>query len=182
MTPLTDEELARRARALTWLLFDVDGVLTDGRLVYGESGERFKVFDVRDGLAIKIARKAGLKVGLISGRGNAALKRRMEEIQVDELCLSVTDKRTVFADFLKRQAVTPEEVAFTGDDLPDLPILTTCGLAFAPADAVDDVRTRVHRVLQRRGGRGAAREVVETVLKARGEWTGIVKGYVEGAS
>lgn len=177
MTLLTDEEVAARARALTWLLFDVDGVLTDGRLFYGEHGERFKVFDVRDGLAIKIARKAGLKVGLISGRGNAALRRRMEEIQVDELALAVADKRVVFEDFLKRHAVTAREVAFTGDDLPDLPILTTCGLAFAPADAVTDVRSRVHRVLERRGGRGAAREVVETVLKARGEWAGIVAGY-----
>ena len=175
--PLPDAELERRAKALTWLLFDVDGVLTDGRLFYGEHGERFKVFDVRDGLAVKLARQAGLKVGLISGRGNAALKRRMEEIQVDELFLAVADKRIVFGDFLARHDIPASQVAFTGDDLPDLPILTTCGLSFAPADAAPDVRARVHRVLTRPGGRGAAREVIETVLRARGEWEEILTGY-----
>jgi 3-deoxy-D-manno-octulosonate 8-phosphate phosphatase (KDO 8-P phosphatase) len=174
---LNDDEFVSRAKALTWLLFDVDGVLTDGRLFYGEHGERFKVFDVRDGLAVKLARQAGLKVGLISGRGNAALRRRMEEIHVDELFLAVADKRIVFAEFLARHAIPAEQVAFTGDDLPDLPILTTCGLSFAPADASPDVRARVHRVLTRPGGRGAAREVVEIVLQARGAWAGLVAEY-----
>jgi 3-deoxy-D-manno-octulosonate 8-phosphate phosphatase (KDO 8-P phosphatase) len=176
--PSSDAELEERARALTWLLFDVDGVLTDGRLFYGEQGERLKVFDVRDGLAIKLARQAGLKVGLLSGRGNGALKRRMAEITVDLVVLSVSDKRAAFADILAEQGITAAQVAYTGDDLPDLPVLTACGLSFAPADAAADVRARVHRVLASPGGRGAAREVVEAVLKARGAWDALVGLYL----
>lgn len=176
--PLDDAELARRARALEWLLLDVDGVFTDGRLVYGPAGEELKVFDVRDGLGVKLAQRVGLKVGILSGRVSAALENRASELAVDALVMDRSDKRAAFAEFLAEHGAAAERVAYLGDDLVDLPVLTTCGLAFAPADAVPDVRQRVHRVLGARGGRGVVREMVELVLRARGEWEGLVEEFL----
>lgn len=167
-----------RARHLTWLLFDVDGVLTDGRLYYGPKGEVSKVFDVRDGLGLKMAQKDGLKIGILSGRGNEALERRVRELKIDALFMNLGDKATTFDHFLAEHGAQPEQVAFVGDDLPDLPVLLRCGLSFAPADARPEVRERVHVVLATRGGQGAARELCERVLKARGSWDSQVAEYL----
>ncbi len=173
-------DFAHRARRLEWLLFDVDGVLTDGSLYYTREGERLKRFHVRDGLALRLAQRAGLKVGLFSGRSSPALETRAAELGLDEVILGSHDKRTEFERFLERHGTTPERVAFTGDDLIDLPVLGRAGLSFAPADAAPEVRAAVGRVLAAVGGQGAAREVVEAILKARGEWEGIVAGYSPG--
>jgi 3-deoxy-D-manno-octulosonate 8-phosphate phosphatase (KDO 8-P phosphatase) len=164
------DPLAERARGLEWLLFDVDGVLTDGRLFYGADGEQWKVFDVRDGLALKLAQRAGLKIGILSGRESRALENRAQELGVDALVMNRVDKGAAFAEFLAAHATAPERVAYLGDDLVDLPVLRRCALSFAPADAAVEVRERVDRVLERPGGRAAAREMVELVLRARGDW------------
>jgi len=171
---LSDEEMARRARDLDWLLFDVDGVLTDGLLFYGPDGEQWKVFDVRDGVGLKLARDAGLKTGILTGRGNAALEARAREIGFDALIQGRHDKDAAFTEFLDQHGAAPERVAYMGDDLLDLPVLRRCGLSFAPADAVLDVRKRVHRVVSRPGGRGAVREMCEVILRARGHWDELV--------
>ncbi|HYH45817.1 MAG TPA: HAD hydrolase family protein [Thermoanaerobaculia bacterium] len=160
-----------------WLLFDVDGVLTDGRLVYGPDGEQWKTFDVRDGLGLKLAQQAGLKVGLLSGRRNAALERRAFELEVDALVLNRSDKDAAFTEFLEQHRTRASKVAYAGDDLIDLPVLRRSGLSFAPADAMPEVREVVDRVLRQRGGRGAAREMVEVVLKARGDWERLLAAY-----
>jgi len=167
---LGNDELARRAAALEWLLFDVDGVWTDGRLIYGAQGEEWKVFDVRDGLGLKLAQRAGLKIGVLSGRESPALANRAQELGVDALVMDRADKKDAFLEFLAAEGTAPERVAYLGDDIVDLPVLTRCGLSFAPADAVPEVRERVDRVLSLRGGRGVAREMVEVVLRARGDW------------
>jgi 3-deoxy-D-manno-octulosonate 8-phosphate phosphatase (KDO 8-P phosphatase) len=169
--------LAERARKLRWLLLDVDGVLTDGRLVYGAGGETSKVFQVRDGLAIRLAQSAGLEVAILSGRSTRAVWTRARELAVDELMLGCRDKGEAFAEFLARRGVDAESVAYVGDDLPDLPVLTRCGLAFAPADAVQEVRRAVDRVLSCRGGEGVVREMVEEILRARGAWEGLVAAF-----
>jgi 3-deoxy-D-manno-octulosonate 8-phosphate phosphatase (KDO 8-P phosphatase) len=174
---LSDDLLVQRAARLTWLLFDVDGVLTDGRLIYGGDGERLKTFEVRDGLGIKLAQRAGLKVGILSGRESRALAARARELALDATLMDRQDKRPAFEKFLDRHGVTPEEVGYLGDDLVDLPVLLRCGLSFAPADAVAEVRERVDRVLTRRGGRGVAREMIEVVLRARGDWEQIVASF-----
>jgi len=171
-------ELAHRARHLTWLVFDVDGVLTDGRLVYGPKGELWKTFDVRDGLGMKMAQRDGLKIGILSGRGNEALKVRVRELRIDALFMNLGDKAATFDRFLAEQAANAEQVAFVGDDLPDLPVLLRCGLSFCPADARPEVRERVDVVLETRGGRGVARELCERVLKARGSWESQVAQYL----
>lgn len=176
---LSDEDFAERARRLSWLLFDVDGVLTDRGLYYTGRGEEIKRFDVRDGLAFKLAQRAGLKVGILSGRRSPPLTRRMKELGVDELITDRSDKAPAFTELLGRHGLAPEQVAFAGDDLPDLPVLAACGLSFAPADAVPEVRERVHRVLAQPGGQGVGREVVELVLTARGEWRSLLAWFVE---
>lgn len=174
-----DAELRQRARRLTWLLFDVDGVLTDGKLVYDAAGETLKLFHVKDGLGLKLAQRAGLRVGVLSGRRSPALQRRLEELGLDERILARSDKAHAFADFLDRRHLESHQVAFVGDDLLDLPVLRRCGLSFAPADAVPEVRQRVHRVLSRPGGKGAAREMVELVLRARGDWESLVEEFLD---
>ncbi len=176
---LDDAELARRAARLEWLLLDVDGVLTDGRLVYDGEGERLKTFHVRDGLAIELAHRAGLKVGMLSGRSSPALERRAADLRVDALVAGRSDKGRAFAEFLAERGVAADRVAYVGDELIDLPVLRRAALSFAPADAVAEVRERVDRVLAARGGGGAVREAVELLLRARGAWQGVVARYDE---
>lgn len=171
---IDDAELARRAAAIEWLVLDVDGVLTDGRLVYGPEGEALKVFHVRDGLALRMARRTGLKVGILSGRSSPPIAFRARELGVDELILGRSDKGVAFAEFLARQGTDPERVAYAGDDLPDLPVLRRAGLGFAPADAAAEVRAVAHVVLDAEGGRAAVRELIERLLRARGAWEAAV--------
>ena len=175
---LDDDNLGERARGLEWLLFDVDGVFTDGRLIYGPEGERYKAFDVRDGLGVKLAQKAGLKVGILSGRISEALRYRAGELGIDALVMDRSDKKPAFDELLASRKITPDRIAYIGDDLLDLPVLLRCGLSFAPADAVAEVRERVHKVLLRPGGRGAVREMCEFVLRARGEWDHLIAPYL----
>ena len=170
MARLDEQEFARRALELEWLLSDVDGVLTDGGLYYDRKGHQLLRFNAKDGLGLQLARQAGLQVGLFTGRSAAAVDRRAAELGLD-LCLTgIGDKNAAFDDFLERHHTEATRVAFIGDDLPDLVVLGRCGLAFAPADAVAEVRAVAHRVLETRGGGGAAREAVEAILRARGDW------------
>jgi 3-deoxy-D-manno-octulosonate 8-phosphate phosphatase (KDO 8-P phosphatase) len=174
-------DLRLRAAALEWILTDVDGVLTDGRLVYGPEGEAWKTFDVRDGLGLKLAQRAGLKVGVLSARGGPALERRAGELGLDAVVIRREDKRQAFRELLDERRVRARQVAYAGDDLVDLPILLACGLSFAPADAVAEVRERVDHTLSCRGGRGAVREMVEWILRARGDWERVIAPYLDRA-
>ena len=153
---------------LRFVLFDVDGVLTDGRLFY--IGDEVAVaFDTRDGLAVRRAREAGLGVGLLSARKeSAAVVRRAADLGFDEVLLGCRDKAAAFADLLERRGLDASEVAYVGDDLVDLPVLRRAGLSVAPADAAPEVRASVDLVLDARGGRGAARELVERIIEALG--------------
>ena len=167
----------RRAAGLEWLLFDVDGVFTDGRLIYTRRGEQVKTFHVRDGLAVRLAQRAGFKLGLLSGRRSRPLERRASELDFDVVILGSGDKRPAFEKFLNDHDTTPGRIAFIGDDLPDLPVLGRCALSFAPADAAPEVRDMVHVVLDARGGDGAVREMVEKILKARGDWEDVLSHF-----
>lgn len=179
VSPLDDATFAKRAKGLAWLLLDVDGVLTDGALIYGPKGEQLKNFDVRDGLGIKLAQGAGLKVGILSGRASAALVARSRELGLDAFVQNRSDKREAFAEFLAAHEITAAQVAVIGDDLPDLPLFARAALSFAPSDAAQEIRARAHRVLSRPGGRGAVREMIEQILRARGQWDGIVARFAE---
>ncbi len=177
MALLTDQEFARRAAELEWILCDVDGVLTDAGLYFDSHGAALLRFDVRDGLALHLARRAGLKVGLLSGRASPALKRRAAELRLETVIAGVDDKGQAFDEFLERNGTVTRRIAFIGDDLPDLPVLGRCGLSFAPANAVPEVRTVVHRVLEADGGHGAVREMVEILLRASGAWEEVFSAY-----
>jgi 3-deoxy-D-manno-octulosonate 8-phosphate phosphatase (KDO 8-P phosphatase) len=167
---ISHEEFVRRAEELEWILCDVDGVLTDGGLIYGKRGQVDLRFDVRDGLGLQLAKTAGLKVGVLSGRSSTALDRRATELKLDEVMTGVRDKGAEFESFLSRNTTVARRVAFIGDDLPDLVLLARCGLSFAPPDAAAEVRAVVHRVLEKPGGHGVVREMIESILRARSDW------------
>lgn len=147
------------------LFFDVDGVLTDGRLYLDDRGHEFKVFDTKDGHGIKMALEAGLKVAWISGRNSAATLARARDLGVRAVRQGVRDKRAVAADYLKRWRLAKEDAAACGDDLPDIPLFDACGFSAAPADAVSKVKERADLVLKNRGGKGAVREFIEEILR-----------------
>jgi len=159
------------------LLLDVDGVLTDGSVLLHDAGAESKTFFIRDGTALIWARREGILVGLVSGRASAATTRRAAELGIPITVQGVTDKTAAYTEILQAHGTKDEDVGYMGDDLLDLPLLTRVGLSGAPADASDEVRTRVHWVSSYPGGRGAVREFIEVILKARGRWAAIVQSY-----
>jgi 3-deoxy-D-manno-octulosonate 8-phosphate phosphatase (KDO 8-P phosphatase) len=174
---LTEAEFSRRATALEWVLMDVDGVLTDGRLYYSRSGETLKAFHVRDGMGMRLAQRDGLKLGVISSRAAAPLIRRAEDLRLNAVLTGREAKGPAFDEFLDRFHTKPQNVAFIGDDLQDLIVLARAGLAFAPADAVPEVRAVAHHVLANGGGHGAVREMIELILRARGSWDRLLASF-----
>lgn len=175
--PITPPDLERRSSDLLWILLDSDGVLTDGTLVYGPRGPATLGFHVRDGMGIRLAQRAGLKVGVLSGRASRALERRAQELDLEPILTGSHHKERDFDAFLERQGLTSRQVAYIGDDLNDLVVLGRCGLSFAPADAVPEVRAVVDVTLTRDGGDAVVREMIETVLKARGEWDRVLSAF-----
>lgn len=170
-------EFARRARAIRMLLLDVDGTLTAGEIAYTGREEQTVVFDIKDGLGIKLAQRAGIEVAILSGRGSAGLDRRAGELGVERVIANRADKGPAFRELLAEASLEPGQVAYVGDDLTDLPVMLRCGLAFAPRDAVEEVRRQVHRLTAKDGGRGCVREVVEILLRARGQWEELLSAY-----
>jgi 3-deoxy-D-manno-octulosonate 8-phosphate phosphatase (KDO 8-P phosphatase) len=162
--------LGPRARKVAIILMDVDGVLTDGGLSFIEGSSEAKTYDVKDGVGLWIAKRAGLRIGIISGRSGASVVRRAEELRLDEIHLKVTDKLQAYQRILRRQKLSDEEACYMGDDLTDLPVLGRAGMPVAVADAHSEVIRRVPFVTHAPGGRGAVREVVDAILKAQGRW------------
>jgi 3-deoxy-D-manno-octulosonate 8-phosphate phosphatase (KDO 8-P phosphatase) len=168
--PIDFDQVQARARRVRLILLDVDGVLTDGTVqIHGVGGES-KSFFIRDGLGMIMARKEGIEVGLLSGRPSDVTTRRAQELGLRIVSQGSNDKRNAFADILATHGFRADEVAYMGDDVVDLPILARVGLSTSPADAVDDVRARVHWTSRHAGGRGAVRELIELVLAAQGRW------------
>lgn len=176
--PLSLDQVQQRARKIRLILLDVDGVLTDGTVDIHSTGGESKPFFVRDGLGIVWARREGVEVGLLSGRPSDATTRRAAELGLTLVSQGGSDKRDAFVALLDTHGFRDDEVAYMGDDLVDLPILGRAGLSTAPADAVDDVRSRVHWTSRWPGGRGAVRELVELILAAQGRWPAIVEAHL----
>jgi len=169
-----DEELLARARRVRLVLLDVDGVLTDGVLSYGPTGDERRAFFVRDGSAIKLLQQEGVPVGLITGRTTVATALRAEELVLEEVHQGRRLKEPCFDEILARRGLSDEHVAFMGDDWLDLPLLRRAGLAAAPADASPEALAAAHFVAPAPGGRGAVRALAELVLRARGTWDAAV--------
>jgi 3-deoxy-D-manno-octulosonate 8-phosphate phosphatase (KDO 8-P phosphatase) len=168
MQYLAPDALAR-ARRVRLVIFDVDGVLTDGRLWYGPGGEELKAFHAFDGHGVKLLVMAGLKTAILSGRDSPAVSERAKELGIEHVVQGADDKRKAFAGLLRKLKMKSEAAAYMGDDVVDLPVLTRCGFACAPHEAPEDVRRRVHYVATANAGHGAAREVCEFILESQGK-------------
>jgi len=168
-----------KASRIKLILFDDDGVLTDGKILLHADGSESKRFDIRDGIVMVWAQRAGVTVGFLSARNSPVTSHRAAQLGISLVHNGVPiNKLETYEDILRQQAVTDAEVAYMGDDVLDLPVLGRAGLSAAPADAVDEVRTRVDWVSQNGGGRGAARELVELILRAQGKWEPLVAAFV----
>jgi len=172
------EEVAERARRLRLMVFDVDGVLTDGTLWYGREGEALKGFHAFDGHGIKMLAASGVACALLSGRSSAAVSARAAELGIAHVLQGIDDKNKEYGSLLKRLGFRYEEAGFMGDELVDLPVLTRCGFAAAPGEAPEAVRSRVHYVAAAPAGRGAAREVCEVLMRAQGTLERAIQGYL----
>ncbi len=169
----TDESAAMTTTGLErvrLLLLDVDGVLTDGRVFYGSSGEELKAFHTRDGLGLRLLQNAGIGVGLISGRQSEAVRRRASELNIRWVYMGVRNKAALVEDIGSESGIPLEHMAFVGDDLVDLPPMARVGTPIAVADAVDEVKAAAVLITRAKGGRGAVREVAESILKSQSLW------------
>ena len=163
-------DLEARASRIKLLVFDVDGVMTDGGLYYGPRGEMMKRFDVKDGHALVLARITGLPSAIITARDSKIVEARAKEIRMVKVLQGKKHKAPAFTELCKELKLTPGDCAFMGDDVNDLQCMAMAGLAACPADAVAEVRAAVHFVTSSGGGRGAVRELTELVLRATGRW------------
>jgi 3-deoxy-D-manno-octulosonate 8-phosphate phosphatase (KDO 8-P phosphatase) len=161
------------------LLFDVDGVLTDGGVYIHGDGSESKRFDIKDGAGIVLARRAGLVVGVISARHSSSTLHRARQLGIDPVRQGVTDKAATLTELMAGHDWSAESIAYMGDDVVDLPVLRRVGLAACPADAVPEVRAAVHVVTPCPGGRGAARALIEDILRAQGRWDALIDAQAD---
>ena len=168
----------QHAARVRLILFDVDGVLTDGTLLLHADGTESKVFDIKDGTGIVWAQRLGLTVGFLSARSSAATAQRATQLGITLVHQGVANKLDAYDQIADSLMLEDGEIAYMGDDILDLPVLARVGLATAPADAAADVLSRVHWVAKARGGAGAARELIELILRAQGLWDSVLATYL----
>lgn len=159
------------------LLLDVDGIMTDGRIIYDNQGNELKAFDVKDGHGLKMLQRAGIRIGIITGRQSEVVSRRAAELGIEILYQKALTKLDPYREILAAEKLVDEQVAYMGDDIVDLPILRRVGFSATVADAVPDVKPLVDYVTTRSGGRGAVREVCDLLLKACGRWDDLTERY-----
>lgn len=173
------DNIAERARKIKLLLLDVDGVLTDGRIVYGKYGDELKNFDVNDGLGIILLKRADFKCVIVTAKGSPVVNKRAKELKIDRVYSDFHYKIKALGAIKRKFKVREEEICFVGDDIIDIPILKRAGLSIAVPNALDEVKQVSHYVTKKAGGRGAVREVCELLLKAQGKWQEVTKAYFE---
>ncbi|UFS71315.1 HAD-IIIA family hydrolase [Geomonas sp. RF6] len=169
--------MEERLKKIKLLILDVDGVLTDGRIVFDANGVESKFFNVKDGHGIKMIQRLGIEVGIISGRASQVVTNRAEELGITRVFQKAYEKLTPYRQMLDDCGLTDEEAAFMGDDVIDIPVLRRAGFAAAPADAVAEVFPFVHFVAKNGGGWGAVREVCDLLIKAQGHWDAATARY-----
>jgi 3-deoxy-D-manno-octulosonate 8-phosphate phosphatase (KDO 8-P phosphatase) len=167
----------RECERIELLLVDVDGVLTDGGITYGADGIEHKTFHVRDGSGLRIWQATGKHAGILTGRSSPIVAARAAELGLAVVVQGAQAKLPAFRTIVEQLGVTARQVCYVGDDLPDLPVLKVCGLAVAVADACPEVVAQAHYVTNKRGGRGAVREVIELILKAQGLWQEAIERF-----
>jgi len=164
--------------AINWLILDVDGVLTDGSIFLGADGVELKRFNLLDGHGIKLWKRAGGDVALISGRASEATLSRAQQLDIEHVFQGFHHKLPVLQEFLEKQQIDPAHVAYVGDDLMDLPALRHVGFGVAVANAVDELKAQADYITVRQGGAGAVREVIDLILKEAGKWAGLMERYL----
>jgi len=169
--------MEERLKKIKLLILDVDGVLTDGRIIFDSNAVESKFFNVKDGHGIKMLQRSGVEVGIISGRESQVVYNRAVELGIGQVYQKALDKLVPYRQMLEATGLTDEEVAFMGDDVIDIPILKRVGFAAAPADAVNEVFPFVQFVSKNRGGWGAVREVCDLILKGQGTWDAVTSRY-----
>ena len=173
--------MEERLKGIKLLVLDVDGVMTDGRIIFDSNGVESKFFNVKDGHGIKMLQRAGIEVAIISGRQSQVVTIRAAELGIERVFQKATDKRTPYEEILADTGLSDSEVAFLGDDLIDIPVLRRVGFAAAPADAVAEVFPFVHYVTKQSGGWGAVRELADLLLKGQGRWEELTARYFDTA-
>lgn len=170
------EERLKRIKAF---VFDVDGVLTDGGILALMDGELLRTFDSKDSFGIRMAYMHGYHVGIITGGGSESIRLRVSQCGVapEDVYMKSRDKMEDFRDFCSKHSLQPEEVMYFGDDLPDIPVMVACGCGVCPCDAVDEVKEIADLISSKAGGKGCAREVIESVMKIQGEWKLDIQDY-----
>ena len=171
------EYLLEKLKKIKLLLLDVDGVLTDGRIIYDSRGQDLKFFDVHDGLGVHLLKKSGIKTILITAKGSKAIKPRARDMGVEEIFENISPKSSILAKILKKYKLSADEVCFVGDDLVDLGLMKLVGFPIAVFNAAQDIKKAATYITIRHGGRGAVREIAELILKSQGKWDGAIKYY-----
>lgn len=178
MTEMVTPEIIKRIIPVSTLLLDVDGVLTDGSIVYTDRGDEVKSFSVKDGLGLRLLMDAGITVGIVTGRRSQALQKRCDNLGISLVFDGVTDKEKVLAGLIREKGLSSDAIAFMGDDLPDIRIMKSVGFPIAVADADPLVKMTALYITSSPGGRGAVREICELILKTKGLWDNIMERFL----
>lgn len=173
------QDILKRAAGIELVVFDVDGVLTDGRLFYGDDGQEYKAFHSRDGHGMKMLHRSGVEVAIITGRTSKVVEHRMANLGIDRVYQGQKDKLPAFERLIAEVGLRPAQVAYVGDDVVDLPVMLRVGLAIAPADAHPLVCRHAHWQTPHGGGLGAARDVCELIMEARGSLDAQLAQYLQ---
>lgn len=173
----SDQVLLSRIGRVRLLILDVDGVLTDGKIIMDDQGFESKHFDVRDGHGLKLLKRYQIEVALITGRRSSVVEYRAKDLGIEEVYQGIWNKVEVYEQILRKMNLNPEQTAFVGDDIVDIPVMRRVGFAVAVRNAVEDTRKAAHFVTRGRGGRGAVREVCELILKVQGHWRDVAMKY-----
>lgn len=177
MSDFMTDALQEKIRRIRFLILDVDGVLTDGGIIFDEDGRETKRFDVRDGHGMKMLMRCDVEIILLTGRKSKVVEHRARDLDISQVYQGVWNKLEVFEEILRNNNLTGQEVAFVGDDVVDVPVLRRVGVSFAVADAVEEVKKVVHYISENPGGKGAVREICEIIMKAKGRWPDATARY-----
>lgn len=172
-----DKTLVAKIRAVRLLILDVDGVLTDGRIIMNDQGFESKHFDVRDGHGLKLLMRYGINVALVTGRRSSVVEHRAKDLGIQEVYQGIWNKEEILDLILRKMDLHPEQVAYMGDDIVDIPVMRRVGFAVAVRDATEDTRKIACYITIKKGGRGAVREICEIILKAQDHWQDVVGKY-----
>lgn len=166
---------------ISTFIFDVDGVLTNGTVIATESGELLRSFNIKDGYALQLAAKKGYHICIISGGKGVAMNKRFESLGVADVFLGVSDKIEVFNNYLQQKGISPNQVLYMGDDIPDLEVMKLVGIATCPSDAVEEIKAISHYISPKKSGEAAVRDVIEKVLKVQHNWYGSMPSAAEAS-